>query len=710
MPDTIYNNRYRIDAKIGEGGMAVVYRGYDLLLRRQVAIKVLRPQYAADPEFVARFLGEAQAAARLSHPNIVNTYDVGQFDGSQYIVQEFVPGETLATVIARQGRLPEAAVFRYARQICAALAASHREELLHRDIKPSNILVTPEDVVRVTDFGIARAAGTQTLSGSDAMMGSAPYCAPEQVNGAESCEASDLYSLGVVMYEMATGRRPFAADTAVATAMAHLNQPVPDPRATGAEISSELRAVIMKLLQKKPQERYQSAGELLAALRRWESRVADFEPGAAAAGPDSPTTMLRRRAAHQAETVGSGKPYSARAPANGYFGGALTTRRITTVAAISILAIVALALLIAVQKAASHSLRVPELSGKSVAEAIVQLRAVGIDNVAIEQRTSAGTEAGLVNGTVPLAKSVLRPGDRVTLVVSTGPPTVGVPNVLGQDPKVAVAFLSARGFSVRVGNAQHSPKIKPGLVANTNPKPGAPVAEKGTIVVFPSSGPLLIPVPNLVSMKEDDARKLLARLGFKLAINSVMSSIDIPPHVIIDQDPAGGQNVEPGATIVVDTSGGPASVTVPDVVGSTLQDAQRTLAQAGLAVGSVGRVTVSDAPLGTVVSQNPGPNSQAAQGQTVDLVVAAPADAGAPAPGASAPSTNSLGPVPNVIGMSVDEARTVLEKAGFRIDHVTVLPGSAPTNHRVVGIEPEPGATTPPGDPRVNLLLGTPGR
>ena len=207
MADVIYNDRYRLDAKIGEGGMAVVYRGYDLILRRQVAVKVLRPKFSADAAFVDRFDFEAQAAAKLSHPNIVTTHDVGKVDGDHYIVEEYVPGETLGTLIARQGRLPESVAVRYARQICAALAAAHRQELLHRDIKPSNILITREDVVRVTDFGIAHAVGED----ADVVLGSLPYCPPEALLGEPVSEASDLYSLGAVLYEMVTGVRPFKA-------------------------------------------------------------------------------------------------------------------------------------------------------------------------------------------------------------------------------------------------------------------------------------------------------------------------------------------------------------------------------------------------------------------------------------------------------------------------------------------------------------------
>ena len=293
MIDTILNNRYRLDAVIGQGGMAIVYRGYDLLLRRQVAVKVLRPQQAADQTFVQHFYEEARAAAKLSHPNIVNTYDVGEVDGSHYIVEEFVAGETLATLISREGKLPEAAAVRYARQICLALGAAHRADLLHRDIKPSNVLITPDDTVRVTDFGIARAANAATLTGVEAIMGSIPYCSPEQLSGTALAPSADLYSLGVVLFEMVTGRQPYTAETALGVAMAHVNSSIPDPLDCGAQIGTPLRDVITKLLQKSPADRYQSAGETLAALRhcgRLGGAELDEETGS-----DSSTAILRRR-------------------------------------------------------------------------------------------------------------------------------------------------------------------------------------------------------------------------------------------------------------------------------------------------------------------------------------------------------------------------------------------------------------------------------
>lgn len=697
MIDTILNNRYRLDAIIGEGGMAVVYRGYDLLLRRQVAVKVLRPAYASDESFVQRFYEEARAAANLSHPNIVNTYDVGQVDGSHYIVEEFVAGETLAAIIARQGKLPESIAVRYARQIALALGAAHRAELLHRDIKPSNVLITTDDVVRVTDFGIARAANAATLSGVEAIMGSIPYCSPEQLSGGALTPASDLYSLGVVLYEMTTGKRPYDAETALGVAMAHVNAPIPDPVANGADISPQLQHLILRLLQKSAADRFASAGEALAALRRC---LRQSDDDAVDAGSNETATAVLRRRAPRADAAR--EPGESIAPVPVW-----SVRRALGWAAAALGLIVVLAMVFAARKAASQDLTVPDLSGKSQVDAIAALHAMGVDSVTFRQRADNVTPAGLVDGSQPAAAAPIRRGDAIILYLSAGPERVRVPDVIGKDLKTATALLKAAGFGVRAGKAVHSASVHQGLVAQVNPGPDTPAPKGSTVALSQSLGPQTVRVPNIVSLNEDDARAALARVGLKLQPNA-MTSVDIPAHTVIDQDPAAGSNVQPGATVNADVSGGPNAITVPNVVGTSVGDARATLEQSGLTVGRIAQAVVSDTSPGTVVSQDPAANAQAPQGSAVDIVVAAAPAAqrgqASPAPGSS-PGGDAAVPVPNVLGMSVDEARAALEKAGYHVDHVTVLPGSSP-NAKVSNTEPEPGATLPPGSSAVNLIVG----
>ena len=689
----IYNNRYRVDAVIGEGGMAVVHRGYDLLLRRQVAIKVLRPQFAADDEFVQRFYQEAQAAARLSHPKIVNTYDVGENEGTNYIVQEYVPGETLAELIARQGKLPQAAAIRYAQQILRALAAAHRADLLHRDIKPSNILITPDDDVRVADFGLAGAAETRG-SGSDAIMGSIPYCAPEVLSGDAVTEAADLYSVGVVLYEMLTGVKPYAGASAHDVAAQQLAGPaILD---MSADISPALRAIICKLMDPSPKERYRTAGEVLGALRRvarGEGGADEDEPG-----PDSPTALLRRRAAARRAAAAADDA----APAQ------WSGRRLALLAVGALAVVLVVAVATAAWRSAALGLRMPDVSGRTVIDSVDALHQMGLDDVAIKQQRDPKTQTGLVIGTDPAANAPLQRGQKVTLLVSAGPQSAKVPVVAGKNVKAATAALAAAGFSVVVGTAVHSDSVPVGDVAKTNPNGGEPAAQSDVVVIFPSSGPQQVTVPNLVSMTDDAARTLLAKSGLTLQISQVVASDNIPAHSIIDQDPSGGTQTKPHSAVTVRISGGPNAITVPDVVGGTLDDARRTLAQAGLSIGSVADAMDSGTTPGTVVSQNPPANSPTAEGATVDLVIAVAA-IGAPSaqPGATPSATPSAPPqaVPNVIGMTLEAARSALLAAGYAVQNVVVQPGSPP-DAKVVATDPQPGATPPAGSNSVTVTLG----
>jgi beta-lactam-binding protein with PASTA domain/tRNA A-37 threonylcarbamoyl transferase component Bud32 len=697
MIDTILNNRYRLDAVIGQGGMAVVYRGYDLLLRRQVAVKVLRPQHAADQTFVQRFYEEARAAAKLSHPNIVNTYDVGEVDGSHYIVEEFVAGDTLATLIARDGKLPEAVAVRYARQICLALGAAHRADLLHRDIKPSNVLITADDVVRVTDFGIARAANAATISGVEAIMGSIPYCSPEQLSGGALAPSADLYSLGVVLFEMVTGRPPYVAETALGVAMAHVNSPIPDPVECGAQIDVPLRDAIVKLLAKNPADRYQSAGETLAALRtcgRHDGAELDE-----IAGSESSTSIVRRRALEQAD----GPEHEVVEPPPRW-----SVRRALTLSGAGVAAIVLIAVLLAAQRGASRSALLPDLGGKSQIEAVAALHDIGIDKVTFSQRQDPNTPAGLVDGSQPAANAPIRAGDPVVLYLSSGPAQVLVPSLAGADPKTALGDLTAMGLVAKIGPAVHS-NVRVGLVAHTNPSVNSPVPKGGTVVIYPSSGPQLVQIPNIVSSMVDAAQSQLAKLGLKLVIN-IVPSVDIPARVVIDQDPPGGSTAPPGSTITADVSAGPNAVTVPNVVGTSLDDARNSLQQAGLVLGSIAYAQVTDTSPGTVIGQHPGANSQAPQGTQIDIVIAqAPASAqpqtsASPSPAATASAAPIA--IPNVAGMTLAQAQAALTNAGLDVTRVSIPPGSPP-NARVTGTTPPAGTQVPAGT-AVTIVLGGP--
>ncbi|PKM80999.1 MAG: serine/threonine protein kinase, partial [Firmicutes bacterium HGW-Firmicutes-13] len=266
-------NRYQIEEKIGDGGMAVVYKGCDILLNRFVTVKILRAQFALDENFVSRFRREAQAAASLSHPNIVNIYDVGEEEDTYYIVMEYIDGKSLKELINEKGRLPVNQAVNIARQICEGLVHAHKNKIIHRDIKPHNILITRDGRVKVTDFGIARAVTAATLTyNNNVIMGSVHYFAPEQAKGGLAGEKADLYSLGIVIYEMLTGEVPFSGDSPISIALKHLQENIKSPVEINPDIPPNLEKIILKAAEKDISLRYQNAEEMLADLTDWTNK------------------------------------------------------------------------------------------------------------------------------------------------------------------------------------------------------------------------------------------------------------------------------------------------------------------------------------------------------------------------------------------------------------------------------------------------------
>src|SRR5919206_1662548 len=293
--------RYRVEGELGRGGMARVYRGTDGVLGRPIAVKVLSPQYAQDANFVTRFRREAQAAARLNHPNLVQVYDTGSDDGVHYIVMEYVEAKTLADYLSGGGRIMPDRATELAEAVCDALAVAHAQGVIHRDVKPANIMVTRDGQVKVTDFGIARVTTNETVEQTAAVLGTASYLSPEQAQGGAIDQRSDLYSLGCVLYEMLTGRPPFTADSPVAVASKHvLEQPIP-PSRINADVSRELDAVVMRALAKNPDNRYQSAADMKEDLERARRGLPVMATPLLAPVPQ--TTQVIRRAEPQPTTV-----------------------------------------------------------------------------------------------------------------------------------------------------------------------------------------------------------------------------------------------------------------------------------------------------------------------------------------------------------------------------------------------------------------------
>ncbi|MDH2909379.1 MAG: Stk1 family PASTA domain-containing Ser/Thr kinase [Candidatus Eremiobacteraeota bacterium] len=664
--------RYRLEERIGEGGMAVVYSGTDALLRRRIAIKVLRDQYAADQEFVRRFYQEAESVGRLSHPNVVNTYDVGHEDSIYYIVMEFVDGCSLAEIISSEGRLPEPVAIDYAAQVCQGLAYAHRQGLLHRDIKPANILVGKDDVVKLSDFGIARAFSEQTMAMTrpGLVMGSVYYLSPEQAQSRELTPASDLYSVGIVLYQMLLGELPYTADSPVAVAIKHIGDPVPIVPADSG-VSPALAAIVNKLLQKEPAHRFAAASDLASALREARERpnVAAF-----ATSDDAPPTLRSPLPPRRS-------PLPDRRNIDVPRRNAIARSNPAVVPLFIVLAIVAAVAGFAIfgqfRGTVGGRIAIADFRNMSVAQAQAAIVADGLQ-VRFLQSPSNHVPADRVIRQNPSPGSLVQKNSLVELIVSNGLPLVGLPDVRGFLAGDAERSLTEQGFHVRI-ERRFDAAAKESVVAQ-RPAPGARARAHSLVVLVVSLGPQPIDVPNLVGLDLASAQKLVARLGLTLDIVQQSPIPGVAAGTIASQDLVPGQSIAQRATLHVVVSTGAGSVgppvTLPNLVGIGVDTARAQLARLGLLVTL--SYSVDPGASGTVLAEQPNASSSVSPGSSIALTVAVP------------------GEVPDTEGMTVEQARATLEDAGYHIGSIryTTTEGA---NGDVVHTEPLVGTTLSPG-------------
>ncbi|MDQ1436486.1 MAG: eukaryotic-like serine/threonine-protein kinase [Acidimicrobiaceae bacterium] len=615
----LYSGRYEIVRQIARGGMAEVYLARDQLLDRRVALKMLFPELSTDPSFVERFRREAQAAANLSHPNIVSVYDWGEEGGTYFIVMEFVDGMTLSEVIRNEGRLLPDRAADIGAEVAGALAFAHRNGVVHRDVKPGNVLIDSEDRVKVADFGIARAAASanENLTQTGAVMGTATYFSPEQAQGATVDARSDVYSLGVVLYEMVTGRPPFTGDNPVTVAYKHVREQAVPPRQANPALPAAFEAIVLQAMAKDPNQRYASADELRADLLR-------FRQGrqVAAVPPPLPTQAV----AAQTQAVRAGGPAT-------MVGGAVVeaapARRTGAYVALLFLMLAALAALLFLlarefgvggsgKDNNAATIAVPAVEGKPVADAEKILQDQGFTSERAYEHNAADKD--IVFAQDPKAGENAPKGSKITLRVSQGEETVRVPRVTGLKQQEAEDELTGQGF--KVGNVQPQPSdtVAAGIVLSQDPASGQQ-APKGTAVnLTVSSGKEQVTIPNEAGKDSAVATNDLGKLGLG-ATTKQESSSSVPNGKVIRTDPAAGQSVDKGSTVTVIVSSGPAMVNVPDVQGMTEAQATKTLEDAGFKVQSKDQTTTSDADDGRVVDQNPDAGTKAEQGSTVTIFV-----------------------------------------------------------------------------------------
>jgi beta-lactam-binding protein with PASTA domain/predicted Ser/Thr protein kinase len=623
---TLFDGRYTVVRKLGAGGMANVYLAEDQELGRRVAIKILNDRHANDDQFVERFRREAKNAAALSHPNIVSIYDRGEAEGTYYIAMEFIDGRSLKELIVSRGPAPLTVSVEYARQILSALRFAHRHGIVHRDIKPHNALVDAEGRVKVTDFGIAR-AGTSQMTEAGSIVGTAQYLSPEQARGTNVDPRSDLYSLGIVLYELLTGTVPFNGDTPVEIAMKHLSTLPEPPSAKRSDIPRDLDLIVMRALAKDPDDRYQSAEEMDADLERF-LRGATVSP----VTEEAATQIMRLPAVDQpyAATAATmiAPPSSRRTlpppPPPVYYDLDEPIHRrqmwpwFAALFFVCVAAIGGWLLYSQISHKLASNAPVAVQNYLYVTESLARqkIKDDGFSAI-VNHHASRQTQPGLVFKQLPTAGHRQPKGSTVTIWVSTGLPHVVIPSEIDKSSTDAVADLTKAGLKVKL---REVPSSKPAGTVLAQDPPAETKVTSGTLVhLNVSKGPLPVAVPDVRGQPIDQASSQLQALGFKVALTTVDS--DQPANTVIDQAPPPGQSSGKGSVISLTVSKGPQQSTVPDVTSTDIGSATSTLAASGFK-WKIQRQDVTDPNLdSTVLTQTPNGGEQAKPGTVVVLTV-----------------------------------------------------------------------------------------
>jgi beta-lactam-binding protein with PASTA domain/predicted Ser/Thr protein kinase len=620
-PGTIIDGRYKILRRLGSGGMAEVYCAEDLQLGRNVALKLLYRRFAEDREFVERFRREASSAAGLQHQHVVSVYDRGEWDGTYYIAMEFLDGRSLKQVVQEEAPMAPGRAIDLAVQILRAARFAHRRGIIHRDLKPHNVIVDADGRAKVTDFGIAR-AGASDMTQTGSIMGTAQYLSPEQAQGHAVSAASDLYAVGIVLYEMLTGRVPFDGESAVTIALKQVSDaPVP-PSAFNGAVTPELEAVVLRALEKDPEARFPDAETFISALESVRASLpadAPAIPVAAAAGATQHTTPLEPVAALQ--PTGPFAP-SIREEEHAYYpaeplppppegGGSRWWAWLLALLLVAGLVVGGVLLL------TGKKVQVPNVVGADQASAQLALKRAGFSSDPVP-KTSADRPAGTVIGQDPPGGEKAKKGSTVTLFVSSGPGRATIPVLKGVGKRKATKQLTRLGFKVDQ-QPQSDDTIPKDHVIDTSPTAGNQLDKGNTVILYVSTGPQLVAVPDVVNAMSDKARATLEDAGFTVHVEHQES--DKPVGTVLAQDPAAGAQRPKGSSVTITVAKAPAQVDVPDVTGQTEDDAVSMLSDAGFGVQIHHQAVTDPTQDGVVISQDPAGGSKAKKGTKVAIVV-----------------------------------------------------------------------------------------
>lgn len=610
---TMLSGRYEVLKRVGSGGMADVYMAKDHKLNRNVAVKVLKSEYVEDEKFLKKFETEAQAVARLSHPNIVNIYDVGMEDGINYIVMELAEGITLKEYIRKKGYLSPKETVEISTQIASAISHAHKNHIIHRDIKPQNILVSDTGIIKVTDFGIAKATSSNTVTSTATAMGSVHYISPEQAKGRFCDEKSDIYSLGITMYEMVTGHVPFDHENGVTIALMHLQNEITPPSQIRDGIPDSLEKIILKCTMKKPEERYQTADDLIADLRLVFEDTSGGYVGVVPAIDDSPTIMIdQNELTQRINTPKKDQKIQQEEPLkdeeqNAYLdeddeeesGMNSKIEKLVIVLAAVVGAIILISIIVFVVKSSgvfksgksttttsigttagsndteSKKYTVDNYIGMSLSAAREKID--GKFKIKVEEEYSADYAKGLVIRQDPESDTELEEGKTLTLVVSKGTRTedkVSVPEVVGKRESSAKSELEAAGLKVSV-KTKYSTDVAKGKVISQSPESGNQVTKNSTVVITVSQGEkpeTMVRVPNLRYFTESEARSELKNSN--LVLGSVLTeySDSVEKGLVIRQTVSSGSKVKEGTAVGIYVSLGPRQTATTADQGSTADE------------------------------------------------------------------------------------------------------------------------------------------
>ena len=673
----VLGKRYEVLSKVGAGGMADVYKGRDQMLNRYVAIKVLKKEFREDENFVRKFRSEAQASAGLLHPNVVNVYDVGEDRGLYYMVMELVEGITLKEYIEKKGRLSHKEVISIAIQMCSGIGAAHAAGIIHRDIKPQNIIISKDGKVKVTDFGIAKAVTSNTISTN--AMGSVHYTSPEQARGGFSDQKSDIYSIGITLYEMVTGQVPFDGDSTVSVAIKHLQEEITAPSELVSDIPYSLEQIILKCTQKNAERRYPNTDELIQDLKR---SLVDPDGDFVVIPPlgNADTLIITDEELDEIQNsydedeydedeydedeydedefeddffdddedeydVDDGKRGKGSDEVNPKM------KKLTRILTVVVAIIIAFIVIFAIGRAAGifrigpespneteDMVEVPNVVGMTEDDAKETLNDEGLGFKVVSREESKEYEKGRVSEQKTEAGEEVAKNTTIEVVVSSGlvGDSITVPDVSGMTEDEAQSALENAGFRNISSEFTYHDSVPSGQVIGTTPEANAEATEDTEIVMQVSKGAERKTVPNVVGQKDADAQNAIKSAGLSVGTVTYEYSDSVAQGIVISQSVDGGKKVSAGTTVDLVISNGPepaAKVNVPPVTGTSESNARQLIQNAGLSVGTVTYQHSSSVAAGYVISCSPGVGSSVDEGTSVSLVVSTGPEQTSPDPG-----------------------------------------------------------------------------